>query len=284
MAMVSADVGRGKTLLLSILAREMPHGIKKVGFVSNVPDAQLLSYSDLNFDLPVPKIESYRIPKYYFVDELNFLIEGTSVYENRKYHKGFAWLMQICRHHRMRVWMSATRDNHVWVSVRQMANYYVKLGGLKPLMDIFGYVFYTQRVRFYSQEWELVAEFNIETNNLDFELYDSYWLKDTSYFRPTLEGMAEEGRLKREKKLAEMKKKKLAESGKKSKKYVDWPYENKEIYQQKMKSLVEVLETVKLKIKDKSLVKEEIPEEEKIEKIVEPKLKQKKWKFSLKGL
>jgi len=43
-----------------------------------------------------------------------------------------------------------------------------------------------------------------------------------------------------------------------------------------MKSLVEVLETVKLKIKDKSLVKEEIPEEEKIEKIVEPKLKQKK--------
>jgi len=33
--------------------------------------------------------------------------------------------------------------------------------------------------------------------------------------------MAEEGRLKREKKLAEMKKKKLAESGKKSKKYVD---------------------------------------------------------------
>jgi hypothetical protein len=90
MAMVSADVGKGKTLLLSILARHLPHGIKKVGFVSNVPDAKLLSYNDLNFDEPVPEIETYNIPKYYFGDEMNFLIEGTSFIENRIYHKGVA--------------------------------------------------------------------------------------------------------------------------------------------------------------------------------------------------
>ena len=90
MAMVSADVGKGKTLLLSILAKNLPHGIKKVGFVSNVPDAKLLSYNDLNFDEPIPEMENYNIPKYYFVDEVNFLIEGTSFIENRIYHKGVA--------------------------------------------------------------------------------------------------------------------------------------------------------------------------------------------------
>jgi hypothetical protein len=90
MAMISADVGQGKTLLLSILARHMPHGIKKMGFVSNVPDAQLLSYNDINFDEPISEIENYRIPKYYFIDELNFTIEGVNFTENKLYHKGVA--------------------------------------------------------------------------------------------------------------------------------------------------------------------------------------------------
>jgi hypothetical protein len=42
-----------------------------------------------------------------------------------------------------------------------MVNYFVKLGGLKKMMDIMGYSFYTQRVQFYSQSWELQKEFEI---------------------------------------------------------------------------------------------------------------------------
>ncbi|CAG8467745.1 19074_t:CDS:2 [Racocetra fulgida] len=61
---------------LIILARHLPYGIKKMGFVSNVPDAQLLSYNDINFEEPISEMENYRIPKYYFIDELNFTVEG----------------------------------------------------------------------------------------------------------------------------------------------------------------------------------------------------------------
>lgn len=230
MAMVSADVGRGKTLLLSILARHLPYGIKKMGFVSNVPDAQLLSYNDINFEEPISEMENYRIPKYYFIDELNFTVEGVNHIENKIYHKGVAWLLQICRHHQMRVWMSATRDNHVWVQVRQMANYYVKLGGLKYLMSLGRFTFYTQRVQFYSQNWDLEKEFNITISNLDFELYDSYWLKDTSYFRPTWEKIAAEKEIERAKKQAERELTELAEKnarGRQGKKYFSFPSEIK---------------------------------------------------------
>jgi hypothetical protein len=58
LAIVSADIGKGKTLLLSILARELAQGIKKVGFLSNVPDAELLSYNDINFFEPIKKREN----------------------------------------------------------------------------------------------------------------------------------------------------------------------------------------------------------------------------------
>ncbi|CAG8746017.1 22405_t:CDS:2 [Racocetra persica] len=96
--------------------------------------------------------------------------------------------------------MSATRDNHVWVQVRQMANYYVKLGGLKYLMS------------------------------LDFELYDSYWLKDTSYFRPTWEKIAAEKEVEKAKKQAERELAELAEKnarGRQGKKYFSFPSEIK---------------------------------------------------------
>jgi hypothetical protein len=86
----------------------------------------------------------------------------------------------------MHLWISATRDNHVWVAVRQIVNYYVKLGGLKPLLNIAGFNFFTLNIQFYSQSGELAKEFDIAISNLDFNLYDSYWLKDTSYFRPRL--------------------------------------------------------------------------------------------------
>jgi hypothetical protein len=90
MAVVSADVGRGKTLLLSILARNLSHGIKKMGFVSNVPDAELLSYKDISFDEPTSEMNNYRLPKYYFLDETNFYIDGVEFYKNRLYHRGVA--------------------------------------------------------------------------------------------------------------------------------------------------------------------------------------------------
>jgi len=59
MAIVSADIGKGKTLLLGILARSLPHGIKKLGYVSNVPDAELLSYNDINFDEEIKARENF---------------------------------------------------------------------------------------------------------------------------------------------------------------------------------------------------------------------------------
>lgn len=185
MAIISSQVGKGKTLLLSILARHLPIGIKKVGFVSNVPDAELLSYNDINFDEPISKMDSFRIPKYFFLDETNFYIDGVEVYKNRIYHRGAAYFLQISRHHQVRLWISATRDNHVWVAVRGMVNYYIRLGGLEFLMNIGSFFFHTLKVQFYDGE-ELKKEFNILISNLDFGLYDSYWLKDTSYFRPLL--------------------------------------------------------------------------------------------------
>jgi hypothetical protein len=90
MAVISADVGQGKTLLLSILARHLPRGIKKLGFVSNIPDAELISYNDINFDEPIPEMDNYRIPKYYFLDETNFYIDGVNFTKNRLYHQGVA--------------------------------------------------------------------------------------------------------------------------------------------------------------------------------------------------
>jgi len=69
----------------------------------------------------------------------------------------------------------------VWIAVREMVNYYVKLKGLKKLFDLGRFQFHTLEIEFYSQDWELEESFNILVSNLDFELYDSYWLKDTSY-------------------------------------------------------------------------------------------------------
>jgi hypothetical protein len=275
MAVVSADVGKGKTLLLSILARSIKRSIKKIGFVSNVADAQLVGYNDINFEEPIPEKETYRLPKHYFLDEMNFMIEGVNFRENQLYHKGVAWLLQILRHHKMHVWMSGTRDNHIWVQVRQMMNYYIKLGGLKPLMNLGRFQFSTQRVQFYSQTWELEQEFNILISNLDFELYDSYWLGNTRYFRPTFEGLAEKGRKARLKKEQERQKQQEYEAQKR----------------EKIKSLVKVLEAVKLQSKNKPLVnKEEIKTEISLEPKKEiklddifPKMKVKKkgkWKKS----
>jgi hypothetical protein len=182
-AVIQADIGKGKTLLLSILARHLPRGIKKVGFVSNVPDARLLSYEDINFQEKVPLKDTYRIPKYFFLDETNFWIEGVQVRANREYHDGVANLLQIARHHRIHLWISATRGNHVWIAMREIVNYYIKLGGVEPLFNLGRFHFYTLRVEFYNQSWELTKVFNILVSNLDFDLYDSYWLKDTSHWR-----------------------------------------------------------------------------------------------------
>jgi len=62
----------GKTLLMSVLARLLPRGIKKVGFVSNIPDAEMISYADIDFRSKVPKKDTFRIRKYFFIDETNF--------------------------------------------------------------------------------------------------------------------------------------------------------------------------------------------------------------------
>ena len=182
-AVIQADIGKGKTLLLSILARHLPRGIKKVGFVSNIPDAQLLSYSDINFQEKISLKDTYRIPKYFFLDETNFWIDGVQVRANREYHDGVANLLQIARHQRIHLWISATRGNHVWIAMREIVNYYIKLGGIKKLFNLGRFHFYTLRVEFYSQSWELEKVFNILFSNLDFDLYDSYWLKDTSHWR-----------------------------------------------------------------------------------------------------
>ncbi|CAG8749633.1 5648_t:CDS:1, partial [Cetraspora pellucida] len=88
MGIIQADIGKGKTLLMAILARSMPYGIKKVGFVSNVPDCELLSYSDINFQEKVPRKDTFRIPKYFFLDETNYYIDGVNVAANRLYHEG----------------------------------------------------------------------------------------------------------------------------------------------------------------------------------------------------
>ncbi|CAG8657581.1 3146_t:CDS:2 [Cetraspora pellucida] len=77
----------------------------------------------------------------------------------------------------------------------------------------------------------LEKEFNITISNLDFELYDSYWLKDTSYFRPTWEKIAAEKEAERAKKQAEGELAELAEKnarGRQGKKYFSWPSEIKE--------------------------------------------------------
>jgi hypothetical protein len=151
-----------------------------------------------------------------------------------------------------------------------MANYYVKLGGLRYLMRIGRFTFYTQRVRFYSQSEELEAEFNITISNLDFALYDSYWLKDTRFFRPTLEGIAEEGRLKREKKRQEWEKKKKEELIKQKKREHETA-KNTQKFRVKMKELVEVLERIKLEAENKGL-----GNEEKIKDLVTKKTKENK--------
>ena len=182
-AVIQADIGMGKTLLMSVLARLLPRGIKKVGFVSNIPDAEMISYADIDFRSKVPKKDTFRIRKYFFIDETNFWIEGVNIKENREYHAGVEELLQISRHHRTHTWISATRGNHVWVAMREILNYYVELGGVEPLFNFRSYQFFTLRVKFYSQKWELKKEFNILISNLDFDLYDSYWLKDTSYWR-----------------------------------------------------------------------------------------------------
>ena len=82
-------------------------------------------------------------------------------------------------------------------------------------MDLGGFSFSTLRVQFYSQSWELKKEFNILVSNLDFNLYDSYWLKDTSYFRPTLEKIKEDNLAKETKTKEEIKKPPKKEENKK---------------------------------------------------------------------
>ncbi|KLL04749.1 MAG: hypothetical protein MRERV_12c006 [Mycoplasmataceae bacterium RV_VA103A] len=183
MGIIQADIGKGKTLLMAILARSMPYGIKKVGFVSNVPDCELLSYSDINFQEKVPRKDTFRIPKYFFLDETNYYIDGVNVAANRLYHEGVSQLCQQARHQKIHLWISATRGNHVWVAVREMVNYYIKLDGLRPLFKFGSYSFFTLRIDFYSQSWKHEQSFNILVSNLDFELYDSYWLKDTALWR-----------------------------------------------------------------------------------------------------
>ncbi|CAG8435207.1 5930_t:CDS:2 [Ambispora gerdemannii] len=39
-AIIVGDIGRGKTLLMSIIARGIKHGVKKTGFVNNIRDAE----------------------------------------------------------------------------------------------------------------------------------------------------------------------------------------------------------------------------------------------------
>lgn len=184
MAVVSADVGMGKTLLFSILADNLGKGCKKkISFVSNARGCELLSYKDLNWYEKIPRSESYRIPKYFFLDETNFYMDGVEYQNNRKYHKGVAQYLQIIRHHKAKLWISATRDNHVWVAIRKIVNYHVRLGGLEKLFTLFGMKYFTLKVDFYKQSGELKESFNILISEIDFNLYDSYWLKDTSYFR-----------------------------------------------------------------------------------------------------
>ncbi|WNE41201.1 MAG: hypothetical protein mread185_000658 [Mycoplasmataceae bacterium] len=151
-AVIQADIGKGKTLLMSVLARHLPRGIKKVGFISNIPDAEMITYNDINFDEKVPKKDTFRIRKYFFIDETNFWIEGVNVKENRETHAGVADLLQISRHHRIHTWISATRGNHVWIAMREILNYYVELGGVEPLFNFRSYQFFTLRVRFFSQQ------------------------------------------------------------------------------------------------------------------------------------
>jgi len=62
----------------------------------------------------------------------------------------------------------------VWVAIREIANVFVKLGGLEHLCDIGWFSFFTLRIEFYNQSEELLEQFTIVVSNLDFDLYDSY--------------------------------------------------------------------------------------------------------------
>ena len=87
-AQVIASPGQGKTLLLSIIARGIKEGIKKTGFISNIPDANYITYNDLNLNEPTTEFENINIPKYFFLDEINLYVEGIAFAKNRKQHEG----------------------------------------------------------------------------------------------------------------------------------------------------------------------------------------------------
>lgn len=183
-AIILGDIGKGKTLLMSIICRGIRNGIKKTGFVNNIRDAELLSYSDINIYESKLLRDTYRIPKYYFMDEANLYIRGNDYKSARQYHKGVSHFLAFSRHFGIRLWMTAQRGGQVWIEMREIVNYYVKLGTMKHLFDLGEKRFFTLPVEFYSQSGQLEKSFTILVSNLDFDLYDSYWLKDISHFLP----------------------------------------------------------------------------------------------------
>lgn len=68
--------------------------------------------------------------------------------------------------------------------MREVVNYYVKLGERKRLFDWEEREYYILPVEFYTQSGILYKEFNITITNYDFGLYDSYWLRDIRHFLP----------------------------------------------------------------------------------------------------
>ena len=183
-AIILGDIGKGKTLLMSIICRGIKNGIKKAGFVNNIRDAELLSYSDINLYEPKEIKDTYRVPKYYFLDEANLYIRGNDYKSARQYHKGVSHFLAFSRHLGVRLWMTAQRGGQVWIEMREIVNYYVKLGKMKNLFDIGEKRYFTLPVEFYNQSFQLEKEFNILVSSLDFNLYDSYWVKDISHFLP----------------------------------------------------------------------------------------------------
>lgn len=184
-AQVIGSPGSGKTLLLSVIARGITEGIKKTGFVSNIPDATFISYNDLNLNEAVPELENFNIPKYLFLDEINSYIEGIAFTANRKQHEGVESLFMWLRHLNIHVWASGQRINQVWVAVRDITNYVVIPRKPQKLFTFFSFWLGTLKIDYFV-DGQLEHSFTILITNLDFDLYDSYWLKNLRHFRPVL--------------------------------------------------------------------------------------------------
>lgn len=114
-AIIIGDIGRGKTLLMSILARGIKHGIKKVGFINNIRDAEPLSYSDINIHESKYVRDTYNMPKYFFLDEGNLYIKGNDFRRNRVIHAGVSLFLAWSRHFGVRFWMTAQRSGQAWI-------------------------------------------------------------------------------------------------------------------------------------------------------------------------